>query len=99
MSWQERGRLPIQNTGTVSWKAAERAYENYARRHGRSQSMERMAERGGFGLQEFAYLYYDGRACGPNPGQYDGDEREWSHVCRDVVRVVQELGTDFEVTP
>ena len=50
-------RFPIQGGLTVSWSAAERAYHDYARRYGRGQSLERLAERGGFGLREFAMLY------------------------------------------
>ena len=50
-------RFPIQGGLTVSWPAAERAYHTYARHFGRAQSLERLAERGGFGLREFAMLY------------------------------------------
>ena len=52
-------RLPETN---VSWELGEIAYEAYAARHGRRQSMERMAERGGFGITEFALLLLE--ACG-----------------------------------
>lgn len=34
--------------GTISWEEHERAWEEYARRYGRSQSAERIHERGGF---------------------------------------------------
>ncbi len=33
---------------TISWALAERAYSVYSARHGTSQSLERMGERGGF---------------------------------------------------
>ena len=38
--------------GSVPWPVAERAYTAYAERYGRSQSIERMAARGGFGHRE-----------------------------------------------
>jgi hypothetical protein len=85
-------RFPIQNTGTVPWRFAERAYVSYARRYGTGQSLERLAERGGFGLMEFAYLYYD-NVQGPNPRARDADM--WTHVSRDVVRLIQEIGDEF----
>lgn len=56
-------RFPVQHVGTISWAAAERAYETYSRRYGGDQSLVRLAERAGFGLREFADLYhgFDGR--------------------------------------
>lgn len=56
-------RFPIQGGLTVSWPAAERAYATYSKLYGTSQSLERLAERGGFGMLEFAGLYgrYDPR--------------------------------------
>ena len=51
-------RFPIQGFPLgVPWEAAERAYETYVARCGRAQSLQRLAERGGFGLYEFAFLY------------------------------------------
>lgn len=49
-------RFPIQGGLTVSWASAEAAYATYARLFGRGQSLERLAERGGFGMAEFAML-------------------------------------------
>lgn len=42
---------------SVPWHVAERAYEEYARRYGRSQSLEQLAQRGGFGLGELDMFY------------------------------------------
>jgi hypothetical protein len=50
-------RFPIQRAGTVPWEAAEKAYEEYAKRHGSDQSLECLAQRGGFGILEFCFLY------------------------------------------
>lgn len=50
-------RFPLQGGLTISWTAAERAFEYYVRLFGTSQSLERLAERGGFSLLEFAALY------------------------------------------
>lgn len=57
----EKERFPIQGGLTITWEAAERAYENYARRFGREQSLKRMAERGGFGIREYAWLWNGAR--------------------------------------
>ena len=60
-------RFPILNSGrrlTVSWTAAEIAYVSYSRHYGNSQTLERLAERGGFGLHEFAVLFRGGDGGG-----------------------------------
>ncbi len=57
-------RFPIQSTPrevspcrSVPWVMAEKAWGTYRARYGEGQTLERMAERGGFGWREFAYLY------------------------------------------
>ena len=37
---------------TIPWSLAERAYVDYSRRYGTNQSLERLAQRGGFGPTE-----------------------------------------------
>jgi hypothetical protein len=53
-----QGGLP--STGikpsTIPWWLAEIAYDHYAKMYGRGQSLERMAERGGFGRKELLAL-------------------------------------------
>ena len=49
--------FPIQGCPPIPWRIAMRAYHIYTRFFGHQQSMERLAERGGFGLQEFACLF------------------------------------------
>lgn len=44
--------FPIQRYGTIPWSVAQVAYAEYARQFGTSQSLERLAERGGFGVGE-----------------------------------------------
>lgn len=61
--------FPIQNVGMIPWSVAERAYEVYAMRRGRAQSIERMAERGGFGLGELGDLLQNGRMVDFNNAQ------------------------------
>ncbi len=41
---------------TIPWWLAEIAYEYYSSRYGTSQSLERLAERGGFGRAELLNL-------------------------------------------
>ena len=53
----------------IPWAAAERAYQTYARVYPKSaaqQSLERLNERGGFGIAEFACLY-----LGHRPGEHN----------------------------
>lgn len=40
----------------IPWWLAEVAYEHYVKRFGDTQSLERLAERGGFGRQELVTL-------------------------------------------
>lgn len=64
-------RFPIQGGLTITWAAAERAYAAYSRSFGTGQSLERLAERGGFGVLEFVYLYYEIPAWeGRRPTEY-----------------------------
>lgn len=54
---REPGRaFPIHGGGSIPWSVAEDAYVAYAARYGDSQSLERLAERGGFGLGELDEL-------------------------------------------
>jgi hypothetical protein len=54
-------KFPIQASDGVRgikipWELAEEAYEEYSKRYGTSQSLERLAERGGFGVEEIVWL-------------------------------------------
>lgn len=51
-------KFPLLNgAGTIPWSIAERAYRVYANQYGDSQSLERLAERGGFDVTEMDALY------------------------------------------
>ena len=41
---------------TIPWWLAEEAYARYSELYGTSQSLERLAERGGFGREELLWL-------------------------------------------
>ena len=41
---------------SIPWHVAESAYEEYVKKFGREQSLERLAERGGFGWEELGWL-------------------------------------------
>jgi len=43
---------------TVPWSEAEIAYRTYSKLFGTSQSLERLAERGGFDIWEYAELRF-----------------------------------------
>lgn len=51
--------FPVQRYGgkSIPWSVAEKAYEVYSRKYGSSQSLERLAERGGFGVGEMDEFY------------------------------------------
>ena len=49
--------FPIQRAVPIPWAEAERAYVVYAKHFGTSQSLQKLAERGGFGVQEFLCLW------------------------------------------
>ncbi len=51
------GMFPIQGGEPVRLWAAERAYITYKKHFGSDQTLERLAERGGFGISEFACLF------------------------------------------
>lgn len=50
-------RFRIQGAGTVPWSDAQKAYAQYVKLFGNQQSLERLEERGGFGIGEFCCLY------------------------------------------
>ena len=45
------------NIGSIPWWVAEQAYMVYADKYGDEQSLERLAERGGFGIEEMNEFY------------------------------------------
>ena len=51
-------RRPVERYSacTIPWWLAEEAYKRYVKEGGRGQSLERLAERGGFGREELVYL-------------------------------------------
>lgn len=58
-----RERFPIQATDsyygrnvTIPWNYAEEAYKEYSVQYGTSQSLQRLAERHGFGVEEIVML-------------------------------------------
>ena len=57
-----RERFPLQayeidrSLVTVPWTHAEEAYKEYSAKFGTSQSLERLAERHGFGVAEIVFL-------------------------------------------
>ena len=65
-------RMARPRNNKIPWELAEIAYTEYARRYGTDQSLERIAERGGFGVMEIAdYLLAQLREKG---GEAEGGE-------------------------
>lgn len=52
-------RFPMQNGPSIPWSLAEVIYAGYSALFGSSQSLERLAERGGFGWREVEAIYND----------------------------------------
>jgi len=52
----EAGKMIHCKRHTIPWWLAEEAYRHYAKLFGKSQSLERLAERGGFGRMELLSL-------------------------------------------
>jgi len=50
------GKMVHHKRHTIPWWLAEEAYRHYAKLFGNSQSLERLAERGGFGREELLLL-------------------------------------------
>ena len=48
----EKGKYIIRKKSTIPWWLAEEAYKFYSTKYGKEQSLERLAERGGFGRTE-----------------------------------------------
>ena len=63
---QPERRFPIQALDlmarhriAVKWKYAEEAYKEYSAKFGAAQTLERLAERGGFSVEEIVWLLFD----------------------------------------
>lgn len=52
----ETGAMQDLPACTIPWWLAEEAYKFYSKQFGTSQSLQRLAERGGFGRAELLYL-------------------------------------------
>lgn len=52
----DEAEFPVATGGRIPWRVAELAYIEYAKRYGRDQSLERLAERGGFHVNELDAL-------------------------------------------
>lgn len=55
----DRGNVRIPGA-MIPWEVAEVVYRGYSHRYGTDQSLERLAERGGFGWGEIAMHYPEG---------------------------------------
>lgn len=51
-----KGEMEFLASCTIPWWLAQEAYEYYVSQYGNSQTLERLAERGGFGREELLGL-------------------------------------------
>ena len=49
--------FPIQRSDPIPWSVAETAYTAYVARYGSQQTLARLADRGGFGIDEMDLLF------------------------------------------
>ena len=49
--------FPMQNGPAIDWGLAEKIYKVYSRLYGKSQSLERLSQRGGFGWAEVQFMW------------------------------------------
>lgn len=68
---KERGAIAPSD---IPWTIAEKAYANYASRFGTQQSIERIAERGGFSAWELDDQYPQWRMDLKKPPAREGDD-------------------------
>lgn len=54
--------FPIQDYGRVPWEVAEQAYIGYVKQCGARQTLERLGERGGFGVEEMDDFFPEWRS-------------------------------------
>lgn len=55
----EHRLFPMSGGPPIPWSTAEIIYRAYSRLYGTSQSLERLAERGGFGWSEVQLIFAD----------------------------------------
>lgn len=53
----QRSRHQLNEPSSIPMALAEKVYENYAKRFGTQQSLQRLGQRGGFGIEEMDQLY------------------------------------------
>ena len=82
----EYPEFPLQTSGraapgpvSVPWPVADRAWAEYSARYGRDQSVERLAQRGGFGWCEMDELF---------PGWREATD-EWVQMRRELAQLRQ----------
>lgn len=57
----DEGRMSYPQESTIPWWLAEAAYKVYSSKYGKDQTLQRLAERGGFGRAELLWLLRGGR--------------------------------------
>lgn len=74
---EESGYMERRPSTTIPWWLAEIAYKEYVKQNGNRQSLERLAERGGFGRHELVSLIrglsiFEPTCLCPSDGIYPG---------------------------
>lgn len=65
---------------TIPWWLAEIAYSVYSRKYGNGQTLERLAERGGFGRAELMWLLRGGEDGANENAVWDKIHKEISEI-------------------
>lgn len=81
--------FPIQRVGRIPYSIAERAYQRYVQLYGSKQSLERLAERGGFGLVELGVLL---RGYERRVNVAEDDQQACEVATREILKALMEEG-------
>lgn len=76
--------FPIQGAARVPWEVAEQAYIGYVKMCGSCQTLERLGERGGFGVEEMDEFYPEWRSTTRRIADLQARAEAWKavHVAR-----------------
>jgi hypothetical protein len=88
--------FPIQEYGRVPWEVAEQAYIGYAKQCGTSQSLERLGERGGFGVEEMDEFYPEWRSTARLIKELTESVANWSKQGLEMAEKFGELQAEHE---
>lgn len=89
-----RGKAGKPHPMTIAWSVAEQAYSVYVQRYGRCQTLERIAERGGWYAEELDSMLPDWRNLADDAFGMAQQNRDLAML---VMRLIRRLGENDRV--